>query len=319
MERGKDEQKDLPRSRSLWAGGPAPGRFARPVPGAGGSPCTGEGLRICGSDLSAYFGRHPRITFPRIMGHEFAGVIWPKGERVPGGKTASGSAATVTSPAASATFAVRGAEIFASALKPRASIATGPMRSWSGSPSAICTSCPTTSPSTTRRLIQTLAVAYNGVKKRGEVQVQDRVFISGCGSIGLCALAVAKASGAKVFMVDTVDYRLEMARAMGAERVFNAAQENFVKSVLEATQDKGVDKVIEAVGGSQDVTLGQASQIVKRAGLIVVIGTFSLNKATLRMAEFKDRELDLRGSRNYVNAFPDCLDLIASGKVNLNR
>ena len=168
-------------------------------------------------------------------------------------------------------------------------------------------------------LVQTLAVGYNGVKRRGEVQVQDRVLIFGCGSIGLCALAVAKASGAKVFMADMIDYRMEMARAMGAERVFNAAQEDFVKSVLEATQNKGVDKVIEAVGGSQDATLGQASQIVKRAGLIVVIGTFSLNKATLRMAEFKDRELDLRGSRNYVRAFPDCIDLIASGKVSLSR
>lgn len=120
-------------------------------------------------------------------------------------------------------------------------------------------------------------------------------------------------------MADTIDYRMELALAMGAERVFDASRTDFVQSVLKATQDKGVDTVIEAVGGSQDVTLGQASQIVKRAGLIVVIGTFSLNRATLRMAEFKDRELDLRGSRNYVNAFPDCLDLIASGKVSLNR
>ena len=39
---------------------------------------------ICGSDLSAYFGRHPRITFPRVLGHEFAGVIFAKGEGVAG-------------------------------------------------------------------------------------------------------------------------------------------------------------------------------------------------------------------------------------------
>jgi L-iditol 2-dehydrogenase len=166
-------------------------------------------------------------------------------------------------------------------------------------------------------MVQTLAVAYNGVRRRGEVKVQDRVLIFGCGAIGLCALAVAKASGAQVFMVDTIEYRLEKALAMGADRVFNGAQGNFIEAVLEATGGKGVDKVIEAVGGSQDVTLSQATQVVKRAGLIVVIGTFSLNKATLRMAEFKDREMDLRGARGYVDAFPDCLELIASGKINL--
>jgi len=274
---------------------------------------------ICGSDLSAYFGRHPRITFPRVLGHEFAGVIFSKGERVTGWEIGQRVCCDNDLPCGECDLCREGRINLCVRLKTQGFDSDGAYAELVRVPQNNLHALPDKVSFDDASLVQTLAVGYNGVKRRGEVQVQDRVLIFGCGPIGLCALAVAKASGAKVFMADTIDYRMEMARSMGAERVFNAAQRDFVKSVLEATQNKGVDKVIEAVGGSQDVTLGQASQIVKRAGLIVVVGTFSLNKATLRMAEFKDRELDLRGSRNYVNAFPDCIDLIASGKVSLSR
>jgi threonine dehydrogenase-like Zn-dependent dehydrogenase len=272
---------------------------------------------LCGSDVSAYFGRHPRITFPRVMGHEYAGVVWRKGERVSGWENGQRVCCDCDLPCGECDLCRQGRRNLCLRLKTQGFDSDGAYADLVRVPQRNLHLLPERVSFEEASMVQTLAVAYNGVRRRGEVKVQDRVLIFGCGAIGLCALAVAKASGAQVFMVDTIEYRLEKALAMGADRVFNGAQGNFIEAVLEATGGKGVDKVIEAVGGSQDVTLSQATQVVKRAGLIVVIGTFSLNKATLRMAEFKDREMDLRGARGYVDAFPDCLELIASGKINL--
>jgi len=89
--------------------------------------------------------------------------------------------------------------------------------------------------------------------------------------------------------------------------------------VAELTQGRGLDKILEAVGGNQDATLQQASQLIKRGGLIVAVGTFGENKATLRIVEFKDREMTLKGSRGHPGAFPHCIRLVRSGKVCLEQ
>jgi threonine dehydrogenase-like Zn-dependent dehydrogenase len=274
---------------------------------------------LCGSDLHAYLGKHPRIVFPRILGHEFAGVIVKKGEKVLGWEIGQRVCCDIDLPCGQCDPCRQGRRNLCVNLKTQGFNSDGAYCELVKVPQNNLYLLPDSVSFDEASMIQTLAIAYNGVKRRGEVTVQDQVLIFGCGPIGLCALAVAKAAGAKVSVVDTLDYRLEAARTMGADQIFNAAKGDLVKSILEWTRGKGVDKVIEAVGGEQDVTLSQASQVVKRAGLIVVIGTFSANRATLRMAEFKDRELEMRGARGYVNAFPDCIDLVASGKLRLDR
>jgi L-gulonate 5-dehydrogenase len=168
-------------------------------------------------------------------------------------------------------------------------------------------------------MIQTMTIAFNAVKRRGEVGVQDRVLIFGGGPIGLCALAVAKVSGAQVYLTDLLDYRLDVARAMGADGVYPAARVDLVKTLLEVTGSKGVDQVIEAAGGEQKATLVQATQLVKRGGVVVVAGTFADDLAPVRINEIKSRELELRGSRGDVDDFPACIDLLASGKVRLDK
>ena len=51
----------------------------------------------------------------------------------------------------------------------------------------------------------------------------------------------------------------------------------------------------------------------------MVVGTFGENKATLRIVEFKDREMTLKGSRGHPGAFPHCIELVQYGKVHLKH
>jgi len=143
------------------------------------------------------------------------------------------------------------------------------------------------------------------------------VAILGAGPIGMSALLLAKASGAKVFVTDTVDFRLEVAKRLGADITINIEKENLLEKIQELTDGEGVCKVIEAVGGRQDITLQQAVQIGRRGGLIVVVGNFSDNRASIRITEFKDREMELKGSRGQHGTFRSCMELISSGRVDV--
>jgi threonine dehydrogenase-like Zn-dependent dehydrogenase len=80
-----------------------------------------------------------------------------------------------------------------------------------------------------------------------EVEVKgDTVLITGCGPIGLCAVAVAKAMGAtKIIATDVVEEKLATARAMGAHVTINSGSIDVPTAVKSETNGDGVGALIE--------------------------------------------------------------------------
>jgi L-iditol 2-dehydrogenase len=276
---------------------------------------------LCGSDLSGYLGKHGRVVYPRILGHEFSGVIAKLGQKVTGFSEGQRVCCDPDIRCGTCDLCRQGRGNLCVTLKTQGFDIDGAYSEYVKVHQDNLYPIPDNTSFEDTSLVQTLGVAYSAVKRRGEVLFNDYLLIIGCGPIGLSSLLFAKAAGAYVIITDTVGYRLEMAKELGADEVINAENADIVESVLRLTQGKGVDKVIEAVGGQQDVTLRQCTQAVKRGGLVVLVGTFAGNKATLRATEFKDRELEMRGSRAYIGwyAFPEIIQLIASGKINVSR
>ena len=100
------------------------------------------------------------------------------------------------------------------------------------------------------------------------------VAVTGCGPIGLCAVAVAKAAGASlVIATDVEPYRLEMAGRMGADLAIDGRQADLVPRVMEATGGDGVEVVLEMSGAQP--ALDTALAIVTRGGRISLLGIFS--------------------------------------------
>jgi threonine 3-dehydrogenase len=100
------------------------------------------------------------------------------------------------------------------------------------------------------------------------------VAVTGCGPIGLCTVAIAKAAGAALVVATDVEpYRLELARTMGADLVFDARQPDLVADVMRATGDDGVQVVIEMSGAQ--AALDAALAMVTRGGRISLLGIFS--------------------------------------------
>ena len=98
------------------------------------------------------------------------------------------------------------------------------------------------------------------------------VSIFGCGPIGLCAIQLCKAAGAtRVFAVDASDYRVEMARRMGADVVINARKEDAAQRILQET-GRGVDVFLEISGHADALRAGFKS--MRPAGEAAILGVF---------------------------------------------
>ncbi len=95
--------------------------------------------------------------------------------------------------------------------------------------------------------------------------------VMGCGPIGLMSIAVLKALGArKVFATEISPYRMKLGREMGADMVLNPMEEDVVAAIMEATEGRGVDIVLEMSGAPSAVR--QAFEILTPGGRISLLG-----------------------------------------------
>ena len=162
-------------------------------------------------------------------------------------------------------------------------------------------------------LIEPLSVGYYAVM-RADIKPGDNVCILGCGPIGLACLEMARISGAaKIFITDTLDYRLIIARAHGAFRTINILNTNLNDVIIEETEGNGVEKVIESSG--TESAIRQSLEIVKNCGTIVWVG-MGKNEITIPYIETIYKDLTIKGVFRYVNTYGPLIKLIERGAIN---
>jgi threonine dehydrogenase-like Zn-dependent dehydrogenase len=127
------------------------------------------------------------------------------------------------------------------------------------------------------------------------VQSSDTVAVFGCGGVGLGAIAASHFAGARTIAVDLDDHKLEIARGAGAARTVNAAREPLHEHLLQLTENRGPDVVIEAVGLPE--TFRAAVEEVAFTGRVVYIG-YAKEPVAYETRLFVQKELDILGSRN---------------------
>jgi L-iditol 2-dehydrogenase len=175
-------------------------------------------------------------------------------------------------------------------------------------------------------LIDTLSVCLHAQHLSG-LGINDRVAIIGAGPIGLGQLALAKASGADVIICDVVDSALDLARELGADAVVNAAREDAVERVKAFTAGRGADIVFECAGGaSMPKTLPQATQMVRRAGKVVVVGGFDAGEMAIPLEwqrlQMSEIQIVLSASFAMHEIYREqgmVLDLIAKGRIDVKK
>ena len=103
-------------------------------------------------------------------------------------------------------------------------------------------------------LVEPFSVSYFTIwGDGGYVDASDNVVIFGAGPIGLLSLVVSKVAGARVIVVEPVEFRRAFAARMGADEVINNRTENVKDRVMELTQGRGANLVVEASGDDEAI------------------------------------------------------------------
>jgi L-gulonate 5-dehydrogenase len=152
--------------------------------------------------------------------------------------------------------------------------------------------------------------------RRGSVAAGEYCLILGAGPIGLAILECAKLRGARVAITDINEDRLAFARELGAQTL--KADDNLLPAVLEQTRGEGADVVIEATGNPKAIE--SAIDLVAPGARVVIVGLVKKGVGvTLPGLDFTRKEVNVLGSRNSVNCFPEALAQLASGAVKYPR
>lgn len=247
---------------------------------------------LCGSDLNSFRGKNPMVQFPRIPGHEIAATIVEGTSSLPGlvlGASVTMSPYTNCGKCASCLRGRPNACAFNETL--------GVQRD--GALTEYITMPPEklyTAPLTIKELclVEPLTVGFHAVA-RGRVTHADKVAIFGCGGVGLGAIAASHFAGATTIAVDLDDNKLQLAKKAGAAHIVNSTKSPLHDQLLELTDGRGPDVIIEAVGLPQ--TFRAAVEEVAFTGRVVYIG-YAKESVAYETKLFVQKELDILGSRN---------------------
>jgi NADPH:quinone reductase-like Zn-dependent oxidoreductase len=156
--------------------------------------------------------------------------------------------------------------------------------------------------------------AWHVLINRGGLRAGQSVLVQAAGSgIGSAAIQVARLAGATVFATASSDGKLERAKALGAHHLINYSTGNFAERVLDLTGGRGVDVVMEHVGGE---VFTRSLQCLKRNGVIVTVGAHAGEVVPFDIIPFFRRELRLSGSKNAsVTELRTVMGLVAEGKL----
>ena len=162
-----------------------------------------------------------------------------------------------------------------------------------------------------------VTTAYHALTGRAGLQAGEWLAIHGTGGIGLSALLIGKALGARIVAVDVVADRLTHALSLGAEHVINAAEGDTAARIREVTGG-GAHVSIEALG--IEATANASIECLRPLGRHVQVGLPTGHTATMQinMNAVYMKQLALFGTRGMPAwRYPSLLSLIETGRVDV--
>jgi len=141
---------------------------------------------------------------------------------------------------------------------------------------------------------ETFFTVWTNVFERGRLRPGESVLIHGGSSgIGTTAIQLAAAWGARVFATAGSDAKCRACEALGAERGINYRTEGFAEVVLSLTDKRGVDVILDMVGGDY---VARNIRCAALEGRIVVIAFLGGSKVNLDLGPLMMKRLTLTGS-----------------------
>jgi D-arabinose 1-dehydrogenase-like Zn-dependent alcohol dehydrogenase len=271
---------------------------------------------VCRSDWHAWQGHDP-VPLPMVPGHEYAGVITAVGPRVTTRRVGERVTVPFVCGCGQCDYCATGdAQVCPDQSQPGFTM-PGSYADLVAVPAADLNVVPLPDDLdfvTAAALGCRFATAYRALTAHGRVGPGDWVAVHGCGGVGLSAVMISAALGARVVAVDVSEPALALAAELGAEVLVEGGPDA-VRRVVDATGG-GARVSLDAVGSS-DTAVASVSCLRPR-GRHVQVGLLLGEHATppLPMGAVVAKELEIHGSHGMsARDYPAMLDLVASGAV----
>ena len=272
---------------------------------------------ICGSDLHLFRGKHPSVSLPAAVGHEFAGQVVRVGRMVTGFKEGDRVTVEPVIACGSCYYCLRGKYHLCSNISFQYRQGQGAFAEYFYAPENRTYKLPEGVSYEEGALIEPLSVALHAVKKSG-IQIGQSSAVIGAGAIGqLAALLVNNLTGMKPFVADINEFRVQKAIELGANGVFTSRNEDLKEIIMIGTDKLGVDCAFEAAG--LEATLVQALEVVKKGGKVILLGIFEEPMPKIPINLFVQREISLAGSQGYAWDFNDSITLVSNNRIKLSE
>jgi alcohol dehydrogenase len=160
------------------------------------------------------------------------------------------------------------------------------------------------------------ATSFRAIVDQGRVSADEWVVVHGCGGVGLSAIMIACALGAKVLAVDLSDDKLAEARRLGAVACVNASSGKDIAEAIRELSQGGAHVSVDAIG-SADVFCNSIDSLRKR-GKHIQIGLMVGDNARpeIPMGKVLSNELEILGSNGMqAHRYTEMLEMISTGRL----
>ncbi len=272
---------------------------------------------ICGSDIHAYQGKHPFVHPPIVLGHEFSGTVSRVGLGVADLKEGDPVTVEPNITCGRCYNCLHGRYNICSELKVIGCVGyDGAFSEYILVPSSKVIKLPRGMSFEHATMIEPAAVAVHVVRKASQ-KIGQKVVVLGAGPIGLLVTQIARSAGADgIIVTDILDYRLNLARRLGADEVVNISSQDLKETIIQKWGTEGVDLIYDCVGTEE--TLFQAMQVARKGIKIMIVGV-PHQKIEINFELVQDRELELMGCLMYVREdFLTALSLILNDRIDVD-
>ena len=272
-------------------------------------------IGICGSDIHVYHGKHPFTRYPVTQGHEVSGIVEQVGSDVH--RFRPGDRVTIEPQVFCGKCypCTHGKYNLCESLKVMGFQTTGAASEYFAADESKVTRLPDGMTFDQGAMIEPLAVTVHAARRFPDMN-GAKVAILGAGPIGILLLQSCKAMGAaEVLITDMSDYRLSIAKAVGADYTVNVSTQDLDAEFARAFGSDKADVIYDCAGN--DTTMNWAIRSARKGSLIILVAVFS-KMANVDLAVLNDHELDLNTTMMYRHEdYVDAIRFVEQGLVHL--
>ncbi|MFH8135037.1 Zn-dependent oxidoreductase [Pantoea osteomyelitidis] len=280
-----------------------------PQPAAGEVRVKVQYASICGSDVHIWHGHNPFAKYPRVIGHEFFGLIDAVGDGV---ETSRVGERVAVDPVVSCGHCYPcsvGRPNVCKTLQVIGVHRDGGFSDYALAPAENAYRLPASIPDKLASLVEPFTIAAN-ITAFLQPQSGDTALVYGAGPMGLTAIQVLKGVyGVKqVLVVDRLPERLDLALANGADNVFNNSETPL------AAQLEGIQPTLIIDAACHPSILAEAAALASPAARIGLLG-FSGEPCSITQQSLTSKELSLFTSRLNSKRFPQVIEWMDKGLI----